>query len=169
MDVRSPNRYLDQLRVLAHHDVEFIVVGGVAAILEGAPISTFDLDIVFRRSELNNERLATALRQINARYKDPAGRRIEPDATKLATININLLETDLGQLDVLSRVGHEYRYEDLLHRSADYEVGDLRLKVLGLEAVIECKEIAGREKDLATLPVLRRTLEVRNALESETP
>ncbi len=57
MVAKSPNRYLDQLRVLVGHEVEFIVVGGVAAILEGAPISTFDLDIVYRRSDENNARL----------------------------------------------------------------------------------------------------------------
>ena len=165
MDVKSPNRYLEQLRVLVDYEVEFVIVGGVAAILEGAPISTFDLDIVFRRRAANNNRLAAALRRLNARYKDPAGRHIVPDAAKLATININLLETDLGQLDVLSRVGNDFTYDQLIGRSAVYEVGDLRLRVLELEAVIECKEIAGRDKDHATLPILRRTLEVKRSLE----
>ena len=49
----SAPRLLETLKVLARHDVDFILVGGMAAILEGAPISTFDLDIVFRRTDEN--------------------------------------------------------------------------------------------------------------------
>ncbi len=94
-------RFLDILTLLTRHEVEFIVVGGVAAILEGAPVSTFDLDVVYRRSDENNARLAAALHEINARYKDLAGRYIVPDEGKLATIDVNLLKTDLGDLDVL--------------------------------------------------------------------
>ncbi len=154
-------RFLDILSVLVRHEVQFIVVGGVAAILEGVPIATFDLDIVYRRSENNNPRLAAALQEINALYKDLAGRRIVPDVTKLATINLHLLNTDLGPLDVLSRIGDELTYEELRTRSFDYEVGGLNLRVLDLEAVIQSKEFANREKDRAVLPILRRTLELK--------
>lgn len=154
-------RFLDILRLLTRHDVEFVVVGGVAAILEGAPISTFDLDIVYRRAADNNERLAEVLGELNALYKDPAGRRIAPDTTKLATINIHLLRTDLGALDVLSRIGENLSYEDLLNHCFDYEVADLNLKVLDLETNIAAKEFADREKDRAVLPILRRTLEIK--------
>jgi hypothetical protein len=38
---------------LVAHDVEFIVVGGVAAVLQGAPVVTFDLDILHRRTPEN--------------------------------------------------------------------------------------------------------------------
>ena len=153
--------------MLVDNGVDFIVVGGVAAILEGAPISTFDLDVVYRRSAGNNARLANALRLINARYKDPAGRHIVPDEMKLATININLLETDLGDLDVLVRIRGDLGYEELLQRIVEYEVAEMHLKVANLETVIESKELAGRDKDRAALPILRRTLEVKRAQESE--
>ncbi len=165
MVAKSPNRYLEQLRVLVDHNVEFIIVGGVAAILEGAPISTFDLDIVFRRSDQNNARLAAALQQVNARYKDPAGRHITPDVGKLETIHINLLDTDLGDLDVLSQIRGDLDYRELLDRMVVYEVAGLRLQVANLETVIEAKELANREKDRAALPILRRTLEVKRAQE----
>lgn len=167
MAAKSANRYLEQLRVLVGCGVEFIVVGGVAAILEGAPISTFDLDIVFRRSDENNERLAAALRQVNARYRDPAGRHIVPDAEKLATVDVNLLDTDLGDLDALVRIRGDLGYQALLDRVVEYEVADLRLKVANLETVIESKEHANRDKDHATLPLLRRTLAVKTAREGE--
>ena len=44
---RRPVRFLELLQSLVEGNVEFIVVGGVAAVLEGVPVSTFDLDIVF--------------------------------------------------------------------------------------------------------------------------
>ncbi len=158
-------RFLDILTALTRNDVEFVVVGGVAAILEGAPISTFDLDVVYRRSATNNARLATALRQVNARYKDLAGRHIVPDATKLATVDVNLLVTDLGDLDVLHHIRGDLDYEELLERTVEYEVADLHLQVANLETVIESKELADRDKDRAALPILRRTLEVKRARE----
>lgn len=156
-------RFFDILSVLVRHEVEFIVVGGVAAILEGVPIATFDLDIVYHRTDENDPRLAAALRELNALYKDPAGRRIVPDLTKLATIKFHLLRTDLGPLDVLRRIGNELTYDELFDRSFDYEVGGLRLRVLDLETIIESKEFADREKDRAVLPILRRTLELKRS------
>ncbi len=156
-------RFLDILTVLFRHEVEFIVVGGVAAILEGVPIATFDVGVVYHRTDGNNARLAAALRDLNALYKDPAGRRIVPDLTRLATINTHLLRTDLGPLDVLRRIGNELTYEELLDRSFDYEVAELRLRVLDLETVIETKELANRDKDRAVLPILRRTLELKRS------
>ena len=158
-------RFLDILSVLVRHDVDFVVVGGVAAILEGAPISTFDVDVVYHRTDDNNARLAAALGELNALYKDPAGRRIVPDEAKLATIHLHLLQTDLGPLDVLLRVGDDLTYAQLLRRSIEYEVAGLRLKVLNLETVIESKEFANRDKDRATLPILRRTLELKRSVE----
>lgn len=157
----SPNKFLQQLQILVHHEVDFIVVGGVAAVFEGAPIVTLDLDIVYDSSPANNERLAAALRQLNAIYRDPAGRRIVPDLPKLDTMKLHLLLTDLGGLDVLTSIGQDLTYQDLLCRSSMYEVAGLQVRVLDLDAIIETKAFADRDKDRAVLPILRRTLEVK--------
>src|SRR5882757_6460402 len=102
----SPSvKFLGLLRVLLSHGVDFFVVGGVAAQLAGAPILTLDLDILFEKSPDNLGRLLSALREIKARYRDPAGRHIEPDLEKLATHRLNLLLTDLGALDLLASIG----------------------------------------------------------------
>ncbi len=161
MQERSASRFLDQLRVLNRHQIDFVVVGGVAAVFEGAPIVTLDLDIVYDRASDNIERLAAGLKELNAYYNDPAGRRIVPDVTKLETIKIHLLLTDLGGLDVLRSIGEDLAYQDLLGRSSEYDLGGLRLRVLNLEAVIATKEVANRDKDRAVLPILRRTLELK--------
>lgn len=57
------------LATLQRHEVEFVVVGGVAAVLHGAPVTTFDLDTLIRVSEDNSERLLAAFEEINARYR----------------------------------------------------------------------------------------------------
>jgi hypothetical protein len=123
--------------------------------------------LFFRRNDDNNARLAAALRQVNARYRDPAGRHIVPDEAKLAAINTHLLDTDLGDLDVLFQIRGDLGYQPLLDRVVEYEVGDLRLKVANLETVIESKEPAKRDKDRAMLPLLRRTLTVKRAHEAQ--
>lgn len=153
-------RYFELLRTLSNGGVEFVVVGGVAAILEGAPITTLDLDVVVATGAANLDRLAEILASIDARYRDPAGRRIVPDRERLATIKVNLLLTDLGPLDVLTEVGEGTAYADLLPFSRVRRVEELEIRVLGLAKLIETKEAANREKDRAMLPVLRRTLEL---------
>lgn len=138
------------------------MVGGVAAILEGAPITTLDLDFVYRNDEANLRRLSAALAEIDAVYRDPAGRRIEPTPERLRQNRVNLLKTRLGLLDAMQGIGAGWSYDDVVARSHPLQVGDLDVRILGLIAVIESKEAAGRDKDRAMLPVLRRTLELRD-------
>src|SRR5262245_3219882 len=157
----APPRFLEILKVLTRHGVDFILVGGVAAILEGAPISTFDLDVMIRPTSDDRDRLLAALRELNARYLDPAGRHILPDQTKLATLRLHRLLTDFGLLEVLESNGAGLQYSDLVGDTQMYEVGGLSMRVLRLETIILSKEQAGRDKDLAALPVLRRTLKLK--------
>ena len=64
-------KFDEALRILTRHQVEFIVVGGAAAILQGSPLTTEDLDVVYRASEENIQRLATALAELQAHYFGP--------------------------------------------------------------------------------------------------
>ena len=157
-------KFLGLLRVLLRHEVDFLVVGGVAAQLEGAPILTLDLDVLYDKAPENLGRLLAALREINACYRDPAGRHIEPDLAKLETLRLHLLRTDLGALDVLGTIGSGQTYQDLVDRTVLYELGDMRVRVLELAAVIETKEQANRDKDRAVLPILRQTLRMKTLL-----
>ena len=149
------------LKVLVDHGVEFILVGGVAAVLEGAPLSTLDVDVVFLRRDENLPPLLDALRALNARYADPAGRHIVPDADKLAALPIHRLVTSLGALDVMETIGHGLSYADLLGDTQVMEVAGVKVRVLGLETIILSKEQANRDKDRATLHVLRQTLRMK--------
>lgn len=159
----SAPRFLDILRVLAAHEVEFLVVGGVAAILEGAPVATLDLDIMHERGEANRARLLPALQELHALYFDPAKRTIFPDALKLETLQLHRLVTDAGPLDILTEIAPGSTYEDLASETVVYEIEGLRVRVLTLAAVVRSKEHADRDKDRAVLPVLRRTLALKQS------
>src|ERR1700735_1075779 len=98
--MRRPD-YIAILRVLLEHRVDFIVVGGVGAVLQGAPIMTFDLDIVHSTEATNIERLAAALESRDACYRMQPERKIKPRASHLASPGYPLLMTRLGPLDVL--------------------------------------------------------------------
>ena len=151
------------LEVLSEHDVAFVIVGGVGAVLQGAPVSTFDLAIVHARDKRNVERLASALELLNAFYRGRCGRRIAPGPEQLSSPGHRLLMTDAGPLDVLGAVGENQGYPDLLPDSVELALSeDSSVRVLSLRALIRLKEKLGRDKDLAALAVLRRTLAEQN-------
>ncbi len=160
-----PEESLDlpgMLEVLTRHGVEFIVVGGVWATLHGAPVMTFDLDIVHLRSADNIARLVEALEELDAIFRTHP-RRITPKTSHLETSGHQLLRTSKGALDVLGSLDGGRTYEDLLEHTLVFEAEDgMRLRLLELPELIEIKSRAGRPKDLAVLPTLRGTLQVMN-------
>lgn len=150
-------RYRNLLRALVEARVEFIVVGGVAGVLQGAPIVTFDLDLVHRRTDENVGRLLGVLGSLHARYRDP--RNLVPTVSHLLGPGHNLLVTDHGPLDLLGTVATGLAYEDLFVDTVVLDLDGAEIPVLGLARLIEVKAAAGRPKDLAALPVLRATLD----------
>ncbi len=147
------------LRTLAGHRVDFIIVGGVSAVLHGAPLTTFDLDVVHSRTSENIARLLAALRDLDAYYRGRENQRLKPGADHLASPGYQLLMTRLGPLDLLGTIGADHDYEDLSNHTVQYEVSGLLLCVLDLETLVKVKEEVGFEKDRAVLPLLRRTLQ----------
>ncbi len=144
-------KFKDALAILAKHGVELVVVGGVAAVLNGAPLATFDLDVVHARSPENLERLVAALNDLEAHYRDPGGRDLRPELSTLAGDGHHLLLTRCGPVDVLGQIGRGRRYEDLLPDAIEVHVGDIAILVLGLTAqgysplVPACSRPLGRE------------------------
>jgi predicted nucleotidyltransferase len=159
--VKQPRTdFLSILRILSEHQVDFIVVGGLGAVLQGAPIATFDLDLVHSRTPANIDRLMRSLEALDASYRGQAGRTIRPTPPHLATPGHQLLMTLAGPLDLLGVIGKGRGYDELLAHTVELEVGaGVRVRVLDLATLIETKEEAGRDKDRAVLAILRRTLE----------
>ncbi len=147
------------LRHLCQGKIQFIVVGGVAAVLNGAPIQTFDVDVVYSREAANIDRTITVLQSLDAVFRAQPERRLRPTASHLAGGgHLNLL-TRFGPLDLLGTIGQGLGFEELLPKSDEVEIGEeMTVRVLNLETIILIKEQLASEKDVAALPILRRTL-----------
>ncbi len=152
-------RFFGALRDLRIEDAEFILVGGLAAILNGAPVQTLDLDVVYSRAPANLEHLGSFLAQADAIFRIQPERRLRPAASHLAgTGQLNLL-TKYGPIDLLGSIGNGLTYAELLPHAKEMEIGEgVRIQVLDLETIIAIKEQLGTEKDRAMLPLLRQTL-----------
>ncbi len=148
------------LQTFAKHKVDFIVVGGVCAVLHGAPVYTFDLDLVHSRSTENLDLLLQALHELDAYFREHGERRLRPDRSHLASPGHQLLMTRAGPLDLLGTVSNDRGYEELLPHTLTMKVrDDLQVRLLDLATLIVIKEETARDKDQATLSILRRTLE----------
>ena len=132
--------------------------------MHGAPVSTFDLDIVHSRSEDNLTRLMEALEDLDAYYRTRQDKRLIPDITHLASPGHQLLMTRFGPLDLLGAVGDGKSYEDLIEQTSKENLENISVYLLNLETLINIKEKIGREKDNAVLPVLRSTLEEKKKI-----
>ena len=142
--------------------IEFIIVGGAACVIQGAPITTNDLDIVHRRTPENIERLLELLLQLDATMRyDFANRGLRPTAELLGGKGHLNLSTSLGPLDPLCELDGLGFDELLPHSQSMTDEGRL-LRVLDLPTLITVKTKAGRPKDRLVLPILIATLEERD-------
>ncbi len=149
---------------LVAHKVEFIVVGGVAAVLQGAPVQTFDLDIVYAIERKNIDRLLTFLEESDAIFRTQPERRLRPNESHLAAGGHLNFQTRHGPLDILGTIGQNLGYEDLVRHSEEMEIADrTHVRVLDLETIIAVKEQLGTDKDRAVLPVLRETVRLKRS------
>ena len=151
----------DLVSTLARHEVEFIIVGGMAAILRGTPVNTFDLDVVYERSAPNIERLLNALDELQATVRDDP-RRLRLNESHLESAGHKLMETNQGPLDLLGTIEETSGFPELVTDSDWIDLGVTRARVLKLERLIQIKQRLGRPKDQAMLPLLLATLDEAN-------
>lgn len=141
---------------------EFLVVGGVSAVLQGAPILTQDLDVCYRRTRENVERLASALGSFAISLRTPQGPiPIRLDAQFLWNGCNFTLSADGEDLDLLGEMSGVGRYEDVVDDAPTIDLGALRFRVLSLTDLVATKRAAGRPKDLAVLPLLEELLKTK--------
>jgi hypothetical protein len=154
--------YLAILKILRQHKVKFIIVGGVYAVLHGAPFATFDLDVVHSRDPDNLTCLSAALDELGALDRVPGRHEMKPGPSHLASEGHQLLMTRFGPLDLLGTIGKGRDYNQLLEETVEMQIGPaLKVRVSTLESLVKTKEETGQEKDRAALPLLRRVLEER--------
>lgn len=164
---------LEILRTLERHGVRYVLIGAAAARVAGAPVVTEDVDVTPATDQANLERLATALRELGARLRgaaEPEGVPFPVDAVMLGSAEIWTLTTSAGDLDVCFMPSGTRGYDDLRREASRERLGKgLSVTVASLRDVIRSKEAAGRDKDLAQLPLLRRTLEQIREQEHRPP
>jgi predicted nucleotidyltransferase len=149
----QPSGLTTLLTALAASGVEFVLVGGLAAVAQGAPITTFDVDIVHERTPNNIDRLLAFLARFNARYR---GR--PPSRTALEGPGHSLFMTDLGPLDVLGAIEDGLSFEDLIRDSVSIDLDGHAVRVLSLPAIVRIKRRSNHPKDQQALPVLEEAL-----------
>jgi predicted nucleotidyltransferase len=144
---------------LVHGGAEFIVIGGVAAIIHGSARATFDVDVLYLRDEQNIQRLANSLAPYKPYLREvPPGLPFTWDAKTIRNGLNFTLTTELGDIDLLGDVGGE-TYQTLLPHSFEVEAFGVRFRCLDLPTLIRIKEAAGRRKDLEAIAELRVLLE----------
>jgi hypothetical protein len=147
---------------LERHGVRYILIGGLAAILHGAPHVTTDADIVPEIGRDNLDRLSTALMELHARIRiagEPAGIPFDHSGESLSRVQMWNLVTDRGNVDITFVPSGTRGYDDLARDARPMSVRGIEVPVASLADVIRSKEAAGRDKDRLVLPVLRRILE----------
>jgi hypothetical protein len=141
--------------------VEFVVIGGFAARLQGSPLLTSDIDVTPDMSADNLQRLSDALRDLDARVRHPdvpEGLSFAHDATSLATCIFWHLTTRHGDLDLSFTPAGTSGYTDLAARAVTIQLRGIRFSVASLEDIVRSKDAANRDKDRRALPVLRELL-----------
>lgn len=154
------------LQLLVENHVNFVVVGGLAAIAHGAQYQTQDLDICHERSRSNYKKLSAVLQPLHAKLVDmPADLKAPFDEGSLAQGTNFTLMTDEGRLDLLGELSGVGGYRELLPTASQIEVAGTVCHVASLEQIIRSKEAANRPKDRLVLPELLALLEARKRLD----
>ena len=152
------------ITTLAKHGVRYVLIGAVAARLQGFPRLTADADITPARDAENLTRLASALRELEARvYTDavPEGLAFDCSPAMLGRADMWNLVTSAGRLDVAFLPSGTKGYDDLIQNAVPFEVFGARLDAASLEDIIRSKEAAGRPQDLQDVVILRQILRKR--------
>jgi hypothetical protein len=137
--------------VLAEHRLEAIMIGNAAAALHGAPVTTLDVDFMFRKTPANLKKLKAIARILRADILRPYY-----PVSEL----FRLTNEDQGlQLDFMARLHGIRSFEGLRARATRMKFGDHELLVAHLADIIKSKRATGRKRDLAVLEILEKTLE----------
>jgi len=143
------------LAALTDAEVEFIVVGGVAARAHGSSRFTDDIDISYARSPANLARVVKALAPLEPYlHGAPAGLPFEWSvATLRAGVNFTLT-TKAGAIDLLGEITGGGEYDDLLPHSLTITIFNRKVQLLDLPWLIHVKRAAGRPKDFEVIAEL---------------
>lgn len=151
------------LERLIQHEVEFVVIGGFAALMHGAQNATFDVDVCSPLSRENMIKIHAALVDFEPVHRE----RPDIPFTVRADLRNCYLSTTLGKIDFLGIVSGVGDFSEVAAHSIEMELPIGKLRVLDCETLIRAKLAAGREKDLLVVKQLRAVLESGISPESQ--
>jgi len=137
--------------VLERHKLEVILIGNAGAALQGAPVTTIDIDFLFRRTPANVRKLKAVADELEAVVLRPY--------YPVSPLWRMVRDADGLQLDFMDAVHGIRSFEGLRKRATEARFGGARLLVAALADIIRSKRAAGRPQDLAVLPILEKLLE----------
>lgn len=142
------------LRALAEHGVEYVLIGGLAVQTHGHVRTTNDADLIPAPNRANLERLAAALRSLEARVLNPGHEDATVDAAMLPKSTIWQFATRDGGIDIMREVPGGGPYPELSERALRVRLGDIEVPVVDLDDLIRMKLARGRPVDLADVAAL---------------
>jgi hypothetical protein len=153
------------VQVLARFEVEFVLIGGLAANAHGSPHLTRDVDITPDAGLENLTKLSLALAELGARVRVEGvdgGLSFDHDGTSLADNGVWSLTTHFGDLDISFKPSGTEGFADLSRGASSVNVFGVTLRIASLEDIVRSKQAADRPKDQLTLPTLREILANRD-------
>jgi len=149
---------------LTDAEVDFVVIGGIAAIAHGSPQITQDLDIAYAGEEANLERLGEALVALGARLRGVTDDvPFVPDGRTLRHTRVLTLDTPDGPLCLLAEPDGSGGYARLRANAIEARVSGVTVRIAGLEDMIAMKKAAGRPKDRVVVEELEAIRRLRAA------
>src|ERR1035441_6318112 len=136
--------------LLDRHGLEAVLIGNAAAALQGAPVTTVDLDFLFRKTPANLKKLKALAAELDAVIFKP-----EYPVSGLLRV---ARDSDGLQLDFMTAIDGIRSFEGLRKRARAVRFGETTLYVAALSDIIKSKTAAGRPRDLAVLGILETTL-----------
>lgn len=140
----------DALKAFSQHRLEVVMIGNAAAALHGAPVTTIDIDFMFRETTLNLKKLRAVAKSLRAVIMRPYY-----PVSKLYRMS----NDDRGlQLDFMPVIHGIRSFEGLRKRASRVQIQGQEVMLASLEDIIKSKKAAGRLRDAAVLPILEMTL-----------
>ena len=156
--------YGQLLKRLADHGVRFVLIGGYAAMFHGAELTTQDVDVCAPMDVDNLSRIIAALRGLQPTFRFHLKRiPLHEDAESLLGVRNIYLRTDLAFLDILGEVAGVGSFTEVLARSINRPFYGFDLNIIDIDALIDAKRAAGRDKDVAAIVQLEAVKKVRGA------
>ena len=142
----EPRRVLE---TLVAHEVDFVLIGGLAGVARGSAYPTYDVDIAYARDANNLERLAAALRELGATLRGaPKNIPFLLDAETIAKGAHFTFDTPFGAVDILTDPDGAPPYERLVAAAGEpAPVEGVLIRVASLDHLIAMKEASDRPKD----------------------